>query len=201
MILRVWFPLVYFNRGEFKSLRQPRFVYFSIEGWPCCLCYQFFVMLLHCAIFNRNIPYPLGTSLWLPSLGYRTLRMLLVQHSIHRISQVHPIPSLLNTFPDLLLSSSLAAYTLVCFRVLMEAGAWKRATSALRLTPVCWVPTALDFSPAHCLSIALGFSLVRCVIVALGLTHVYCEVGAHCPLVASFLFVLADAEPYKECSS
>ena len=50
-------------------------------------------------------------------------------------------------------------------------------------------PATLGFSPICFLSIALRFS------------PVHCEEGVHDPLVASFLFVLADAEPCEECSN
>ena len=76
----------------------------------------------------------------------------------------------------MLFSSPLVACTLVRSWVSVEASEWECAISALGLTPVLCVPAALEFSP------------------------VCCEVGAHCPLIASFLLVQADAEPCEECS-
>ena len=124
-----------------------------------------------------------------------------------------PLPSFLNTFPNVLFSSLLSFRALsVHLLVSLETSMWERATSALGLTPFCWVSTTLEFSPVHYLSTtlrfssvcyvltALRFSLIRCALIALELTLVHCEVGAHCPLVASFLFILADVKPCGEYS-
>ena len=152
-----------FNGREFKSLRQPRLMYFSTKRLLGCLYYQFYIMLLHCGngtpqVLNRNIPYPLGSSPFWLSLSYRMLRTLLVPSSIQRFPQVCPLPSLLNTFPDSLISSLLPVRILsVCPLVSMEVRAWEHVASTLGLTLVRQIFTALKFSPIPCLSIALDF--------------------------------------------
>ena len=80
-----------------------------------------------------------------------------------------------------------------------EVSVWKHATSTLGLAPVRWVPTTIRFSPVRCLVTALGFSPVSCILTALGFSPIRCEREACCPLVASFLFVIVKAEPYREC--
>ena len=72
-------------------------------------------------------------------------------------------------------------------------------STALEFSLVRCLSTALEFSSVHCVLAALEFSLVHCALTALGLTPARYEVGACCPLVALFLFVLADAEPCGEC--
>ena len=80
----------------------------------------------------------------------------------------------------------------------MEADMLESTTSAIGLTPICSVFTALRFSPVCCVLTALRFSPVCYALMALGLPPIRYEVRAHCSLVSLFLFVLADMEPYGE---
>ena len=68
------------------------------------------------------------------------------------------------------------------------------------LTLVCCVHITISLSSIRRVFAALRFSPVCCVLTALRFSLVRCEVSAHGLLVASFLFILANAEPYGESS-
>ena len=107
-----------------------------------------------------------------------------------------------------------------------EVGMWERAISALGLTPVRWVSTAIEFLPicrihttigllvVHCVLTVIRLSLVCyvhttisllavcCILTANGLMSlVHCGVLATCcPLITLFCFVSIDMEPCRERS-
>ena len=115
------------------------------------------------------------------------MRSLLILLSISVSLKSALWSSLLKTFPEpLIFLFWLGCILPVCPLTPIKAGAWERATSALGLAPVYSVLTAIGFPPVYCVRLTLEFS------------PVHCEVGARPPLVASFLLVLVEAEPWGE---
>ena len=191
MVFRVWLPLVCLDCGSLNpsgnfapriSWQKGDLVTSIINS---SLCSSITTMAYWRS--QRDVSYPMRNNSLLPHLSNGMLRTLMVPSPIQSVPKVCPFPSLLNIFPDALLSSSLPICTLlVCPLDSIEAGMWERATSALGLTPVHWVSIALGISPIYCTLTSYQVT-----------TH---PLPAYCPLVASFLFMLIDADSYGEYS-
>ena len=73
-------------------------------------------------------------------------------------------------------------------------------TSALGLAPVCWVVTGIGFLLVRCVHSTIGFLPICRLLRAFKFSPVRCEGVVRYPLVALFLLLLAEVEPWRECS-